>query len=100
LERGEPINPEILNPEKFKILTEEEYEESHELGRKLMERVVKLMERAIEQYSIHKQALKNLDLCQIDYQKRRYAQQVREYFQKLGKPIPPLLKPYVEDYKT
>jgi len=88
VERGEAIDPDVLSPANLKILTPEENEESHELSRKLEEKA--------EHQPSYRQALKNLRLSQLDYERRRYAQQIREYYQKRGEPVPQLLKRYVE----
>jgi len=86
VEKEEPIDPERLN---IKILTPEENEESHELSRKLKEKV--------KYQPSYRQALKNLRLSQLAYERRRFAQQVKEYYQKIEEPVPPSLKQYAEN---
>jgi rubrerythrin len=90
VERGEYVDPEMF---RLNIRTPKEEEKSKELARALAH----TLEKETKHSEAYEAALKNLDDSILLYWRRRTAEQIKEYFKQLGKPVPWYLRDYVEN---
>jgi len=85
VERGESTDPLMF---KLDITNYNESEEAMELYRILEEKM-----KTVPEY---KSCFKELQNSLLRYLEKRDAKKIREYFEHIGQPIPPMLRSYVE----